>query len=139
MYVMQLKSKEDPINVLVIKQNAGTSGSVSLSTQCQLATHSNNALTSTYSTGPGTLEGEVIGHLYKHNMSRTTNSGVAIVSQSTETEVTSTISGSIVSPAVAGQNNVRISDLHSINEMSEMPQDDGEPQDTSYLLLILII
>ena len=122
---MNLKSKNDPINVLVIKQNAGTSSSVSISPQCQLTAHNNNTLTSAYSTGPSILEGEAVGHahLYKHNMHRTTNSGIAIVSQSTETEVTSAISGSIVSPTVAGQDNVRISDLHSINEMSE---DDGK-------------
>lgn len=119
---MNLKSKADPINVLVIKQNAGTSSSVSISPQCQLAAHNNSTLTSAYSTGPSILEGEAVSHLYKHNISRT-NSGIAIVSQSTETEVTSAISGSIVSPAVAGQDNIRISDLHSINEMSE---DDGK-------------
>ena len=124
MYVMQLKSKTDPINVLVIKQNAGTSSSVSISPQCQFTTHNNSTLTHTYSTGPGILEGEAVSHLYKHSTSRTTNSGIALVSQSTETEVTSAISGSIVSPVVAGQdNNVKISDLHSNNEMSE---DDGK-------------
>ena len=122
MYVMNLKSKGDPINVLVIKQNAGTSGSVSIPPQCQFTAHNNSTLTSAYSSGPSILEGEAVSHLYKHNTSRT-NLGIAIVSQSTETEVTSAISGSIVSPAIAGQDNVRISDLHSISEMSE---DDGK-------------
>ena len=125
---MQLKSKTDPINVLVIKQNAGTSSSVSISPQCQLTTHSNSTLTSTYSTGQSNLEGEGVSHLYKCDKSRATNSGVTIVSQSTETEVTSAINGSIVSPAIAGGGdvNVRISDLHNICEMSEIPQDDGK-------------
>ena len=123
MYVMNLKSKADPINVLVIKQNAETSSSVSIPSQCQFTAHNNSTLTSAFSTGPNILEGEAVGHLYKHNISRTTNSGIAIVSQSTETEVTSAISGSIVSPAVAGQDSVKISDLHSTNEMSE---DDGK-------------
>ena len=124
---MQLKSKADPINVLFIKQNAGTSDSVSFSPQCQLTTHSNSTLTSTCSTGQS-ISGEGVSHLYNCNKSRTTNSGVTIVSQSTETEVTSAINGSIVSPAIAGGEsvNVRISDLHSICEMSEMPRDDGK-------------
>ena len=121
---MHLKSKADPIDVLVIKQNAGTSP-VSLTSQCQLSMH-NNTMTSAYNTTPVILEGEAVSHLHKHGVCRTANSGgVSIVSQSTETEVTSAIGGSIVTPVVA-QDNIRISDLLSSNEISEMSQDDGK-------------
>lgn len=118
---MQLKSKADPINVLVIKQNPDNSGPASFAPQCQLPTH-NNTLTSPYNTSPGAFQGETVSHLHKHSFSRTANSGMAIVSQSTETEVTSAIGGSIVTPAVAHEDNIKISDL----PIDEMSQDDGK-------------
>lgn len=108
----------------MIKQNAGPSGSVPFSPQCQLATHS-NTLTATYGTAPG-ISQEATNHLHRHSIGRTANLGTAVVSQSTETEVTSAIGGSIVTPAVTHQNRTfdrTMSDLLSINEMS---QDDGK-------------
>lgn len=111
----------------MVKQNAGTSDPVSFSSQCQVTAHS-NILTSTYNTASSILDGETVRHLHKHNVNRTANSGTSTVSQSTKTEVTSAIGGSIVTPAVAQQDNVRPSqvlpNLLSINEMSEISQDD---------------
>lgn len=118
---MQLKSKADPINVLVIKQNAETSDPTSFLPQCQFTAHNNITLTSAYSTAPGILQGEPVSHLHKHNISRTTNSGMAVVSQTTETEVTSAVGGSIVTPTVAREDNIKTSD----SPFSEMPPDDG--------------
>lgn len=113
----------------MVKQNAGTSDPVSFSSQCQVTGHS-NILTSTYNTAPSILDGETVKHLHKCNVNRTANSGTPIVSQSTKTEVTSAIGGSIVTPAVAQQDNVRPSqvlpNLLSINEMSEISQDDDD-------------
>lgn len=123
---MDLKSNAGPINVFVINQNAGSSGPVSsFSPQCP----HNNTLTSACST-TGVLEEEAVGHLHEHHKARTINLGMATVSQSTETEVTSAISGSIVTPAVTQQDSVStitdqtIADL--LNEIPEMSQDDSK-------------
>ena len=121
---MHLKSKGDPIDVLVIKQNAESSDPTSFLPQCQLTAHNNITLTSTCSTMPGILQGEAISHLHKHNISRTANSGMAVVSQTTETEVTSAIGGSIVTPTVAQQDKIN----HTVSDplVTEMSQDDGK-------------
>lgn len=122
---MHLKSKADPIDVLVIKQNSGTtSGPVSLMSQCLFT----NTMTSAYSnTTAGILEGETVGHLQKCNINRTVNLGMSTVSRSAETEVTSAIGGSIVTPMVAHQiSDQTTPDLLTSNEMSEISQDDGK-------------
>lgn len=122
--MIQLKSKADPINVLVVKHNAETSEPTSFLPQCQLTAHNNITLTSTYGTMPGVLQGEAVSHLHKHNISRTANSGMAVVSQTTETEVTSAIGGSIVTPTVAQQDKIN----HAVSDspITETSQDDGE-------------
>lgn len=121
---MTLKSKSGPIDVLVINQNVGSPELASLPSQCQINAHGSNTLTSTYTTTPSILE--AVSCLHNHNTTRTVYSGMAVTSQLTNTEVTSTIGGSIVSPIVAQQENVIIpphtmSDLHNT-----MSQDDGK-------------
>jgi len=129
---MELKSKAGPINAFVINQNAGSSGPVSsFPSQCQLTSHSNTLSTSACNTTPGISEGEAVSHLHENHTTKTVNSGMTIVSQTTETEVTSAIGGSIVTPVVVQDNVTTVTDqtiagLLSINEMSEMSQDDGK-------------